>query len=122
MDRHPTRVLAFVLVVANVLACATGIRPSGTSGFLGDYANLVKGRGNQARLVYFHSEADFSAYDAIIVDPIVVWDAEQAGPALDPAGESAEQADYFRRVLRERLADVYRLAVPVGKLPARSQQ
>ena len=110
MDRHPTQVLAFALVLATVLACATGNGPSGTSGFLGDYAKLVKGRGNQARLVYFQSEADFSAYDAIIVDPIVVWDAERAGPALDPADESERQADYFRQALRERLADVYQLA------------
>ena len=63
----------------------------------------------QARLVYFHSESDFSAYDAIIVDPVIVWDAEQAGPARDPADESERQADYFRRALREHLADVYQL-------------
>jgi len=109
MDRHPARALVFALVVAIALACATGSRPSATSGFLGDYTTLVKGRGNQARLVYFHSEADFSAYDAIIVDPVIVWDAEQAGPARDPAAESERQAGYFRQALREHLADVYQL-------------
>ncbi len=109
MDRHPTQALAFALVVATGLACATPHAPPGTSGFLGDYAKLVKGRGDQARLVYFHAEADFSAYDAIIVDPVVVWDAEQAGPALDPKDESERQANYFRQALRERLADVYQL-------------
>ena len=109
MDRHPIQALAFSLVVATLLACATGNAPSGTSGFLGDYAELVKGRGNQARLVYFHPEADFSAYDAIIVDPVVVWDAERTGPALDPSDESERQAEYFRQALRGRLADVYQL-------------
>ncbi len=111
MDRHPTQSLAFTLIVATLLACACACATgSGPSGFLGDYAELVKGRGNQARLVYFHAEADFSAYDAIIVDPIVVWDAERAGPALRPADESGRQADYFRQALRERLAEVYQLA------------
>ena len=109
MDRHPTRALAFAVVVASVLACATGNRSSETSGFLGDYANLVKGRSNQARLVYFRPDADFSAYDAIIVDPVVVWDAEQAGPTLDPTDESEKQADYFWQALRAHLGDVYQL-------------
>jgi len=110
MDSHPTLAPAISLVVATVLACAAGNAPSGTSGFLGDYEKLAKGRGNQARLVYFNSEADFSAYDAIIIDPVAVWDAEQAGPALEPTEESKRQAEYFRQGLRERLADVYQLA------------
>jgi hypothetical protein len=101
-----SQTLTFALVVAIGLACATGNEPSG---FLGDYAQLEKGRGNQARLVYFHLEADFSAYDAIIVDPVVVWDAEKAGPSLDPTEEAKRQADYFRQALRERLAEVYQL-------------
>ncbi len=110
MNQHRNQALVFTWVATTLLACATGSGPAGTSGFLGDYTGLVEGRGKQARLVYFHAEADFSAYDAIIVDPVVVWDAERAGPALQPADESVRQADYFRQALRERLADVYQLA------------
>ena len=109
MRGHPTRTLAFFLAVTVVLGCATGNRPAGTSGFLGDYSNLDEGRGNQARLVYIDLAADFSAYDSIIVDSIVVWDAEEAGPSRAPAVESRQQADYFQRVLREQLQDVYKL-------------
>ena len=109
MGRHPARVLVFFLAVTALLGCATGDRPTGTSGFLGDYSNLDEGRGNQARLVYIDLAADFSAYDSIIVDPIVVWDAKEAGPSRTPAVESQEQADYFQRALREQLQDVYEL-------------
>jgi len=101
--------LTFALAIASALGCATGGRPSGTSGFLGDYSDLAKGRGNQARLVYLQPGADFSAYDAIIIEPIVVWDAGEARPALDPRGESLEQANYFHQALREHLQDLYKL-------------
>ncbi len=109
MDRHPSRGLTFALAIASVLGCATGDRPSGTSGFLGDYSNLAKGRSNQARLVYLHPGVDFSAYDAIIIDPIVVWDAVETRASLDPPGEFLEQAHYFQRALREHLQDLYQL-------------
>jgi len=109
MSRPTTRVVVFALIVTGALACATGDRPSGTSGFLGDYSNLAIGRGNQARLVYLRAEADFSAYDAIIIEPVIVWDAKQAGPALHPSEESEEQAAYFGRALREQLGDAYQL-------------
>ena len=105
--RHPARILT--LVVAIAAACATADPPAGTSGFLGDYSKLAPGRGNQARLVYFHPEADFSLYDAIIVDPVVVWDAERSAPSLQPTDESRAQADYFHHSLREHLKPAYQL-------------
>lgn len=105
--RHPARILT--LVVAIAAACATADPPAGTSGFLGDYSKLAPGRGNQARLVYFHPEADFSLYDAIIVDPVVVWDAERSAPSLQPTDESRAQADYFHYSLREHLKHAYQL-------------
>jgi len=116
MGRHATRALVFALVFALaatcMLACATGQGPSGTSGFLGDYSNLDEGRGNQARLVYLDYTADFSAYDAIIVDSVVVWDAKTARPSLAPADEAQAPADYFPQVLREQLKDVSELVEP----------
>jgi hypothetical protein len=96
-------------VVAIAAACATADPPAGTSGFLGDYSKLAPGRGNQARLVYFHPEADFSLYDAIIVDPVVVWDAERSAPSPHPTDESRAQADYFHHSLREHLKHAYQL-------------
>ena len=113
MRRHSSRgvtvALAFVYLLSWAPGCAIWNRPPGTSGFLGDYSLLVEGRSNQARLVYLHSAADFSAYDAIIVDPIVVWDAKTARRDLDPPEEIQQQADYFGQALRAQLQHVYRL-------------
>jgi len=110
--RHLARTLTLAiqaLVVAIGAGCATPDSPAGTSGFLGDYSKLAPGRGDQARLVYMNPEADFAAYDAIIVDPVAVWDAERSAPSPQPTDESRARADYFHQSLRKNLKQVYPL-------------
>lgn len=114
MERHPARSLCCALAVVtlvflNASGCGTSGRPPGTSGFLQDYSKLAPGRGNQAQLVYLHAEADFSAYDAIIVDPIAVWNASEGRLVSDPPESFSRQSRYFEKALREHLADVYRV-------------
>ena len=70
-----------------VLACAGG--PDGSdsvgsgwafapSGFLGDYAEPRPGRGTQARLGYVDPAVDFSGYTQVIIEPVVVWESNEA--------------------------------------------
>jgi hypothetical protein len=65
-------VFAWTLVVG----CA-GPRPQSATvqimGFLADYDQLEPGAEGRARLVFIDGEADFSAYERIIVDPVVAW-------------------------------------------------
>jgi hypothetical protein len=109
MRSHAALALILGLAISVVTGCVTGNQAAVGAGFLADYTELVRGRGSQAQWVYFQAGADFSAYDAIIVDPVVVWDAEIAGPSVDPADPVRAQASYFERALREQLAHVYAL-------------
>ncbi|GAX59615.1 hypothetical protein SCALIN_C04_0103 [Candidatus Scalindua japonica] len=41
------------------------------SGFLGDYSMLQEGGEGEGQLVYINPDADFTAYDKVIVDPVL---------------------------------------------------
>ena len=115
MRRRILRVLTVLSAVVVLTSCATSGRPPGTSGFLGDYSGLVPGRADQARLIYFYPAADFSKYDAILIDPIQIWDAKESGQAISPSAELSEEARYFHETLRRQLAGTYRVIdVPEG--------
>ena len=66
--------LGLVIVLA---ACQTTrqTRSVEQSGFLGDYSQLREGKGDEAQLVYIDSRADFSRYNAVIIDSVTFWDS-----------------------------------------------
>lgn len=64
--------LAVLLVVAAGCAATRQSHSVEPSGFLGDYSQLREGRGEQALLIYINSQANFSSYDRVIVDPISI--------------------------------------------------
>lgn len=43
-----------------------------TSGFLGDYSMLQEGEKGEAQLIYINPDADFTAYNKVMVDPVAV--------------------------------------------------
>ena len=57
-----------------VLAACGGTASVEPSGFLDDYSQLKPGRGDQAQLVFIDPEADFSPYQKVLIDPVVVWE------------------------------------------------
>jgi hypothetical protein len=73
------------------------------SGFLGDYSQLQEGRGDQAQLIYIDEEADFSGYERVLIDPVVVWSGAE-GPASDVSAEELQRlARHLGAALREQL-------------------
>lgn len=86
--------------LAALAACAepAGVEPSG---FLGDYSRLEPGRGDQAQLVYIDAEADFSPYQRILLDPVVVWEPHAASHASRQ--ELERLADDLGAALRRQL-------------------
>ena len=58
-----------------VVACSTTrqARSVKTHGFLGDYSQLVEGKGDQAQLVYLDKNARFSNCDAVMIDSVTLW-------------------------------------------------
>ncbi len=67
------RIPALLGSLAALAGCSgtAGVEPSG---FLDDYSQLKPGRANQAQLVYIDPEADFSPYEKVLIDPVVVWE------------------------------------------------
>ena len=70
-----------------LLACARGPEREDSlpaaasfapSGFLGDYSALRPGAGGKARLVFLDPSVDFSGYDRVIIEPVVVWQSSEA--------------------------------------------
>jgi len=70
-----------------LLACAGSPKSEGAlpdaaffppSGFLGDYSALRAGTTGRARLVFLDASVDFSGYERVIVEPVVVWQSDEA--------------------------------------------
>jgi hypothetical protein len=103
MLRSPT--LTLVLVVLAAVACASRRlrQPPEMSGFLDDYSVLHEGRADEADLVYRNPAAKWTAYDKVLLEPVVLW--RSGRKSLDPVPEddllrlvSALQAATRRRI------------------------
>ena len=105
-----------VLMLALGASCSTTYqaRHAKPSGFLGDYSQLRKGKGQEPLLVYFNPAADVRAYDRILIDPVVGYLGQ--GSRLNRLSPADRQAllDYFHAALREQLGRDYALAARPG--------
>jgi len=63
-----------MIMVAGIAGCAQTeqAKTVETTGFLGDYSILQPGKEGEALLVYKNLQADFSIYQAVYVDPVIV--------------------------------------------------
>ena len=88
------------LLLALASACASHGPEIRTLGFLENYGQLSPGHKGQASLIYIDGEADFSAYSAILIDPVVAWPTPDGQPAIS----TRELAENFDEDLRRELA------------------
>ena len=74
------RIILFLSVVLSTMGCAETqqARETRTAGFLEDYSILRKGEEGEALLVYRNLQADFSKYQIVCVDPVVVLISDQS--------------------------------------------
>ena len=107
-------VLAVLATLVALSACGSDPPAVETSGFLGDYSQLEKGRGDQAQLVYINPEANFARYDRILLDPVVVWTGEQAATSDASAEDLQALADSLGAALREQLQLEFELVESPG--------
>jgi hypothetical protein len=82
-----------------------------TSGFLGDYSQLRPGTKDQALLVYFNPNANWSQYTAVIIDPVTIGFA--------PERKVSEQdqitlANYYRQQLEKNLSQTFAIVNQPG--------
>jgi len=81
------RIILFLLVALFPIGCAETqqARETRTAGFLDDYSILRKGAEGEALLVYHNSQADFSRYKTVYVDPVVVLISDQSEVSQEDA-------------------------------------
>lgn len=110
-------VAAAVTLACLLAACASTSqgREAKVSGFLGDYSQLKPGQEGQALWIYVDPSADFSAYNAILMDPITVYSsAEDSALAKVPLSDMQGLVNYFDATIREHLAGDYKFVTKPG--------
>lgn len=94
-----------VLALAGGGGCATTTQEPGVepSGFLVDYSELRPGTGGQSLLVSFDPDANFAAYDKVLIDPVTIWMRPGSNIAALPQQDLQRLARQLRDALREQL-------------------
>jgi uncharacterized protein DUF3313 len=86
-----------------VLQQAQGAQPApAVSGFFGQDASLLQpGTGNQAAMLYVNSNAQWSQYNKILLQPVEFWDDPSTTVS---ASDQQMLGDYFYNQLKEALS------------------
>jgi hypothetical protein len=113
----PRAVLALAVLLGlslTVAACATTrqTRSVERSGFLGDYSDLQPGEEGQAQLVYIDPRADFSIYDAVLIDTVTLW--HDSDLSKIPAEERQALTDYLYSSLQRELSKSFQIVDKPG--------
>jgi hypothetical protein len=109
------RLFCALTTLALLVGCAPTRQPRGevqTSGFLRDYSILEKGGEDQAKLRYVDPKADFSRYQAVLVDSVTLW----SGPELAKLKPEQKQAlvDHAYEALATSLGRSFTIAKAPG--------
>jgi hypothetical protein len=114
------RAALFALVGCIALGCAsdTGQQQQASrvvkTSFLKNYSELQSGEAGQALMRYVDPAADFSRYDRIKLDPVMVWTKEGSNLAALPADEIQSLVDHLDASLRASLGRDYELVERPG--------
>ena len=105
--RPPSGLLALLVALAACSPQTTRQAPAmKPSGFLGDYSRLQPGGPGRALLVYRAPDANISAYDKVLLDPVTVWRPPGATDAVSRA-DLQRLADLLYGMLLSRLQTYY---------------
>ncbi len=108
-DRRPPKPAAPIAPVAAGTAL-----PADHSGFLDDYALLRPGAEGEVAFVYRNPDADWRAYDKVLLEPVTLW--RSGRQSLDPIPEDdlLRLVDDLEGSVRKRLGEGYRLVKEPG--------
>ncbi len=97
----------------SIIAKAQGAENSGPafSGFLGNYGRLQPGGEGQALYKYVNPSANWSQYNAIIIDPVTFWDSEDS--SVSPQDQQ-DLCSFFSNKLRDDMAKYFSVADQPG--------
>ena len=85
-----------------------------TSGFLADYSILRQGGEGEAALVYWDEDADFSAYNNIIIDPVTIWLAKGSALTKVSPQERTQLANEFHAAIHKALSEDFQIVDQPG--------
>jgi hypothetical protein len=84
------------------------------SGFLGDYSQLKPGEGEEALMVYVKPQVDFSRYDRVMIDPVIIL-ADEGGILSRVSREDLQRlANYLDATLRTQMRADYAIVDKAG--------
>ena len=112
---RPLRVILLVMLavlVSSGCALTRQVLRVKESGFLGDYSQLRPGASGEAQLVFVAAGADFSAYDAIVIDSVAVWEADGSKAISEEDGKLLTAQLY--QALQDELSKDYRIVDRAG--------
>jgi len=78
------------------------------SGFLGDYSQLVEGKGDEAQLIYVDNSANFSKYDAVMIDSVTIWRSKTNSKISTE--DQQMLTDYLYKAIHDQLSKNFRIA------------
>jgi len=107
--KRPEIPLVLVLLVA-LTGCVSTSRAKSVkpTAFLGETATLLKKGGkDDFLLVYRKKDADWKAYDKILLDPIVLWGIESSTLPKDQLADFQKLVDEFYAMLKDKLSKDY---------------
>jgi hypothetical protein len=86
-------VITSLVLSVSLLGCATTkqARSVEESGFLGNYANLRKGVGDEPLYLYDNPKANCKKYDSVMVDPLVLWGLQGKSSLNDLSSEDRDK-------------------------------
>ena len=102
--------IASLLIVSfSLVACALTrrTRSASESGFLVDYSELVRGERDEVQLLYINPDADFSKYDAMMIESVSIWHNEETTRLS--ARDQQALTNYLYTALRDELSQDYRI-------------
>jgi len=116
MTKNPKTlaVLGILVLSLALAACATTrqTRSVETSGFLGDYSQLQEGEKGQAQLIYVNPNTKFSAYDAIMIDSVTLWEDSETSELSQE--DQQMLTDFFYQALHEKLSKDFQVVDSPG--------
>jgi hypothetical protein len=105
---------SLVALLLGIVACAKTrqTRSTETRGFLGNYSQLGEDETGRVALVYINPDADWSKYDAAMIDSVTVWYDTEDSKISD---EDAQMlTDHFYAALHDELVKDYRMTDQPG--------
>jgi len=98
-----------------VAACATyQARDTTPAGFLGDYSMLKEGVTGRALLLYIDPQVDFTAYTAVMMDPVKLYASGKHEMEKLTPEDRQKILNYADAALRGQLAEDYTLVDEAG--------